>query len=1098
MASKNRTANPLLLAFIIPLTLACLWTLTPTYVKHNVNKDADAYAEKQLENIVAINQIDETREAALRDSFTNVFSEEIVKVNFVAFQEEAEQRAQDAFRSANAFDEATPWDAIAPKDSASIAAYEAQKVEASQALKAELLADSTNQAKVQSATEKAITQVTAYNSLNVEQANSIREGYARSYKDSVRDIEDNMFLIWNYKKVEAQSINLGLDLQGGLAVTLVIDQANALTKLATPTKQNEIREIVKKTDAEFKAGNEVDYLSVFQKVFEESTDEPMGSFFNTERLSTISNSSTTASVMSTLRSEMADMLDGAETILKTRIDQFGVASPEISKDKAQGHIYMELAGVDNPDRIQKLIEQSAELGFYNVIQPRERFGDEWTFERFLQPVDEAIKAQFAQDLNATSNDSLILVPLIDGNTMEPSSGYPSAAYIAEEHIAYFDEVIADNAIMKGITQDNYRVFRDKKPIDNNQDDAFDQGPKYYGVYVVEGSTSRITGDELTDAYQFLDPMNNEPAVNLSMNRKGAEIWADMTRKASLEVNEAEGRTAGFIAIVLDEKVISAPRSANEITGGGTQISGSMDVQEARDLSNILTAGKLDAQVQVTSSDFVGPTLGKRSMRSGLMSLAIGMGAIVVFMLLYYGGSGVIALAALILNLFYIISCLAGFGATLTLPGMAGIVLTVGMAVDANVIIFERIKEEVRKGKGYKLAIQDGFNRSYSAIIDANVTTFIVAFLLYKGGFGPVKGFAIVLMIGILTTLLAAVVIARIGFNYLSQRDRKVTFDTSLSKVFSAQKVYKFLSMRKISYAISGVLVAASIAAIVTQSFDLGVDFKGGRSYTVEFDQNIDATDVADKLEATLGKRPTVKTYGSEATLQITTSVENLDGVVLNDDAMAALLYGELETFYASPSASLDDFRQDYIKGTSMIETSVADDIRKSAVFGGSIGVLLIFVYIFIRFRKWQFGFGAIAAILHDALIILGLFAILKTVMPFSMEMNRNIIAALLTIIGYSINDTVVVFDRIREYITERPKTSLEENVNEAVSSTLSRTLMTSVTTLLVVLILFFFGGPDLKSLSFALIVGIVVGTYSSIFVATPLAVDFLKRQEANK
>ena len=1097
MASKNRTANPLLLAFIIPLTLACLWTLIPTYVKYSVNKDADAYAEKQLENIVAINQIDEAREAVLRDSFETIFSQDIIRVNYVALQQGAERQAQAAFRLANNVPDEFAWDAIELNDSAS-KAYESQKAEILQTLQSELLADSANQAKVQNATEKALAQATAYNSLNVEQANTIREGYARSYKDSVRDIEDNLFLIWNYKKVEAQSISLGLDLQGGLAVTLVIDQADALAKLATPTKQTEIREIIKKADAEFKAGNEVDYLTVFQKVFEESTDEPMGSFFNTERLSTISNSSTTASVISTLRNEMADMLDGAETILKTRIDQFGVASPEISKDKTQGHIYMELAGVDNPDRIQKLIEQSAELGFYNVIQPRERFGDQWTFERFLEPVDEAIKAQFTQELNTTSNDSLILVPLIDGNTMEPSTGYPSAAYIAEEHIAYFDEVIADKAIMKGITQDNYRIFRDKKPIDNNQDDAFEQGPKYYGVYVVEGSTSRITGDELTDAYQFLDPMNNEPAVNLSMNRKGAEIWADMTRKASLEVNEAEGRTAGFIAIVLDEKVISAPRSANEITGGGTQISGSMDVQEARDLSNILTAGKLDAQVQVTSSDFVGPTLGKRSMRSGLMSLAIGMGAIVVFMLLYYGGSGVIALAALILNLFYIISCLAGFGATLTLPGMAGIVLTVGMAVDANVIIFERIKEEVRKGKGYKLAIQDGFNRSYSAIIDANVTTFIVAFLLYKGGFGPVKGFAIVLMIGILTTLLAAVVIARIGFNYLSQQDRKVTFDTSLSKVFSAQKVYKFLSMRKISYAISGVLVAASIAAIVTQSFDLGVDFKGGRSYTVEFDQNIDATDVADKLEAKLGKRPTVKTYGSEATLQITTSVENLDGVALNDDAMAALLYGELETFYASPSASLDDFRQDYIKGTSMIETSVADDIRKSAVFGGSIGVLLIFVYIFIRFRKWQFGFGAIAAILHDALIILGLFAILKTVMPFSMEMNRNIIAALLTIIGYSINDTVVVFDRIREYITERPKTALEENVNEAVSSTLSRTLMTSVTTLLVVLILFFFGGPDLKSLSFALIVGIIIGTYSSIFVATPLAVDFLKRQEGNK
>jgi len=1056
MASKNRTANPLLLAFIIPLTLACLWTLIPTYVKYKVNKDAEAYAEKKWENELTFYQFDDNQKEALVDSLTNLVKDSIQRGN----REEIEKI-----------------------------------VGASSQEKLETFIAQEN-IDVQAKVDEKIADLESLSNPSAEYKNEKIEGYKTYYKDSLRKSKDNVFLVWDYEEVEQQSISLGLDLQGGLAITLVVDKADALTKLATPTKTSEIQEIVKKTDEEFESSNADDYLTVFQKVFEEEKDDPMGGYFNTDRLSSISNSSSNNEVITVLREEIGLMLDGAETILKTRIDQYGVASPEISKDQDQGHIYMELAGADNPERVKRLIEQSAELGFFNVVQPRTKFDDNKTyaFYKFIEPIDIELKSR---NPSLAQDTAYVLSPLFT-NEKEPASGYPNTAFVSEKNLAELDAILADKEFMSRITQNSYSIFRDKEPFNADQENALQKEEAFYGIYVVEGSTSQISGEELTKAYQFLDPMNNEPAVNLSMNSKGAETWAAMTRKASLEVDEANGFTAGFIAIVLDDKVISAPRSANEITGGGTQISGSMTVQEARDLANILTAGKMDAKVEVTSSNFIGPTLGKRSMNSGIMSLAIGMGAIILFMLMYYGGSGVIALAALILNLFYIISCLAGFGATLTLPGMAGIVLTVGMAVDANVIIFERIKEEIRKGKGYKLAIQDGFNRSYSAIIDANVTTFIVAFLLYKGGFGPVKGFAVVLMIGILTTLLAAVVIAKIGFNYLSQQDRQVTFNTTLSKAFSTQKIYAFLSMRKVTYAISGALIVASIAAITTQSFDLGVDFKGGRSYTVEFDQNIDATDVADKLEAKLGKRPMVKTYGSESTLQITTSVQEIDGAKINDSIMAGVLFTELGSFYSSPSESIDAFREDRISGTSMIETSVAEDIRKSAVYGGTIGVLLIFIYIFIRFRKWQFGFGAIAAILHDALIILGLFAILKSVMPFSMEMNRNIIAALLTIIGYSINDTVVVFDRIREYITERPKTALEDNVNEAVSSTLSRTLMTSITTLLVVLILFFFGGPDLKSLSFALIVGIVVGTYSSIFVATPLAVDFLKRKEANK
>ncbi|NRB63739.1 MAG: protein translocase subunit SecD, partial [Saprospiraceae bacterium] len=586
-----------------------------------------------------------------------------------------------------------------------------------------------------------------------------------------------------------------------------------------------------------------------------------------------------------------------------------------------------------------------------------------------------------------------------------------------------------------------------------------------------------------------DAMSNEMVVSLRMDNTGAKIWGQMTTAAAQNGNRE-------IAILLDDEVVSAPRVNEPILTGSSSISGNFTLQDAEDLANILEIGKLPAETTIIQKSVVGPSLGQENINKSIRALVIGFLLVLGFMIVYYGGAGVIAIAALFLNLFFIFGALASIGTVLTLPGIAGIVLTIGMAVDANVIIFERVREELREGKSTLMAITDGFKNSYSAIIDANVTTILTAMVLAYFGLGPIKGFAVVLIIGVLSSLFTAVLVGRLIFDWWTGKGRSISFNTGLSKGAFANLTIDWLGKRKIAYGISGVLLILSIGSFFVRGFELGVDFKGGYSYTVSFDES-ETVAVADLRETLTGffdgSTPVVKAVDTDNTYNIVTDyqVDNTD-----ENAPAIVLAALTEGVNAVTSAELNaeqfqnpDGIGTHITSSSKVGPTIADDIKQSALYAGIFALLLIFLYIFIRFSKWQYSLGAVAALFHDSIIVLGLFSMFHGVLPFNLEIDQAFIAAILTVIGYSINDTVVVFDRIREFMNHYTKKSKHEVINMAINSTVSRTVITSLTTLLVVLILFVFGGTSIKGFALALLIGIIVGTYSSIFVATPVMSD---------
>ena len=552
--------------------------------------------------------------------------------------------------------------------------------------------------------------------------------------------------------------------------------------------------------------------------------------------------------------------------------------------------------------------------------------------------------------------------------------------------------------------------------------------------------------------------------------------------------EEDGKS---IAVTLDNKVFSAPRSNGKISGGRTQISGSFTLEEAQDLANILKSGKLDVKLNIPQEAVVGASMGKDSIRAGITSLTIGFLLVILFMILYYSGAGIIANIALIVNLVLIMGALTSLKAALTLPGIAGIVLTIGMAVDANVIIYERIREELRKGKGLRLAVSDGFSHSYSAIIDANVTTLIAGLVLVYFGAGPTKGFAVVLIIGIVASFISAVFLSRLIFDWWLSKGKTISFSNSFSSNILTNTNYDFIGKRKMFYAISSLVILLGLVSIFTKGFELGVDFKGGRAYVIEFDQPVSTDAVREKLAVVFGEESTVKKYDVDSKVQITTAYKIEDNAKEVDNEITTKLYEGLKGFYKNAPTE-EDFAVKSILQKNKVDTSIADDIKVSAYEAGTIGAILIFLYILIRFRKWQYGAGAILAVIHDVMVMLSVFSIFFGLLPFSLEIEQKFIAAILTIIGYSINDTVVVFDRVREYLNEHPAKDFKTNVNDAINGTLSRTLMTSFTTLIVVLLMFLIGGTAIKGFSFALLIGIFVGTYSSIFIASAILVDTTK------
>ncbi|MEL6719218.1 MAG: protein translocase subunit SecD, partial [Bacteroidota bacterium] len=819
--------------------------------------------------------------------------------------------------------------------------------------------------------------------------------------------------------------------------------------------------------------------------------------------------STDGEVERILRTQADQTVNLTFEMLKQRIDKLGVTQPNVSLDAARDLITVELPGIDNPERARGFLVAAAALEFWDTyrltdgnlqssfitaIQQMSSTNGEREIEEI---VPNYVKDSLGNDTETIASiDTFYKDPTIDAPLQ--LGGYGAVLGLADKYNKKkVTDFLADEKNRSLFPRDLKFVWS-REPVQlQNQEDDEEGFYELYGVKVPRGGVAPLEGDVVTSASADPDPQSGEMQVSLNMDQQGAKTWAAITTRAAQNGNRE-------VAIVLDNEVVSAPGVNGPIPGGRSSISGSFSTQEAQDLASILEVGKLPARTQIIQESLVGPSLGAENIRKSITAIAIGFALVFIFMLLYYGGGGVVSVIALLLNLIFIFGSLASFGAVLTLPGIAGIVLTIGMAVDANVIIYERIREELREGKSLKVAVRDGFQNSYSAILDANVTTFITAMILNYFGLGPIKGFAVVLMIGVVSSVFTAVFVGRLMVEWWVNKDRPMSFWTGFSKNAFANVNVDWLGKRKLAYIISGTLIVLGIASMLTKGFELGVDFKGGYSSNIQFEETIDVD--VETLRSALttsleGSSLVVKEVDTDNTYNVVTDylISSTDTTASNQ-VMMKLFEGA--NAVAGGSLDFNNFKNPAGTGTYVISSSkvgptIADDIKNSAIWASVFALLAIFLYIAIRFgrgfgkQQIAYPLGAVAALFHDVLIVMGLFSLLHGLLPFSMEIDQAFIGAILTVIGYSINDTVVVFDRIREFMNQYTNRTKEEIVNMAVNSTISRTVITSLTTLLVVAILFFFGGTSTKGLSLALLIGILVGTYSSVFVATPIMSDVM-------
>lgn len=953
---------------------------------------------------------------------------------------------------------------------------------------------------------------------------NILKGKKRYFLDSVsNETVLNLGLFkYNYRECQDRKLKLGLDLRGGVSMVLELSEDELLKKLSNNNPDPAFNKAIKEAVAAGSNSNE-SFIKRFQRAYETANpNAKLAAIFGSVQNynGKINFSSSNRDVINVLSKDIEEAEKSTYNVLKTRLDQFGVGSTNISQEANSGRIIVEMPGVDDPARIRKILSQTAQLEFWDTYENDEVISmlvkaDEdlgsvlFNNESVATDIDTtaAATADVKDTTNALSNllsttksttkkDSSFLNPIRSKlQLMVSQEGRPQEGPIVG--MALGRDTAKINAYL-AMPQAANNFSRDLKFMWGAK--PFNDAGNAYALYAIKVNPSMpdapLNGDAITNANSGFDPTSGTPQVDLTMNAVGASTWERMTEQAAAGTVNGQPRKK-CIAIVMDDRVFSAPRVQNKISGGRSQITGINDIQEAADLANILKSGKLETKTNIVEEQVVGPSLGKEAIRAGLLSLLAAFVIVMLFMLAYYTSSALIAIASVILNMFLIVGCLAAFGASLTLPGLAGVVLTLAMAVDANVIINERIREEIRKGKGLLKAIEDGYRHSLSAIFDGNITTFIVAVILMFFGLGPIKGFAVTLLIGVLTTLFTAVGVSWTLFDLFTKRNKELKFGTAWSmKVFDHLN-FDFMGKRKLFYTISAVAFAVSLIGILAIGFDYGVDFQGGRSFVVKFDKEVSTTQITQALEKTFGNKPLVKTYGSNSQIQITTAyLINKQGQDI-DRAVEAKLYDGIAPFFAE-KPSMETFVTKNIKSVTTVQSSVADDIRNSAWLAGILGTLGIFLYIFLRFAKIEYAIGAIVALLHDPVIVLGLFAWLRHIMPFSLEIDQHVVAAVLTLLGYSINDTVIVFDRIREYLKIHPSTGLTENVNNAINSTLSRTLITSFVTELAVITLFLFGGDSIRQFSFALMVGVAIGTYSSIYIAAPIVVDLMLRRENKK
>ena len=946
---------------------------------------------------------------------------------------------------------------------------------------------------------------------------SIRRESNRWYIDSIS--AEKVYFGYTYKDVKEKEINLGLDLKGGMNVMLQVQLEDLIKALSDNNQSPEFAQALALAK-ERSVNSRADFITLFAEAWNEvGNGIPLAQIFGTYEMNNKINSTTSdAEVISVIREEAESAIANSFNVLRNRIDRFGVTQPNIQQLGNSGRILIELPGVKEPERVRKLLQGTASLEFWATYENSEIYP-------FLQEANETLAGLLTEENGQAQT------------AVEQTKDTGAAEDILSEEITAAEEESADdeafrkanplfaalqpavyNGRLAGGACIGYASYADTAKINTwlhmpqiqslfpaefkamwtvKPSQAFPGGNIYELVAI--RSTSRdgkapLDGGVVTDARVQYGNSGGNPEVSMSMNAEGANIWARMTK-------DNIGRQ---IAIVLDGMVYSYPVVNTEITGGSSSITGNFDLEEAEDLANVLKSGKLPAPATIIQEQIVGPSLGSESINAGLISFAIAFLLVLIYMFAFYHGAGLIADAALLCNVLLLLGSLVSFGAVLTLPGIAGLVLTLGMAVDANVIIYERIKEEIRSGKGLSKAVADGYSNAYSAIIDGQVTTILTGIVLFVFGSGPVQGFATTLIIGIITSVLTSIFISRIIIDDRLAKGKNITFSNKFTRNFLQNTTVDFLSKRKFTYVLSGVIVVASILSICIKGFTYGVDFTGGRTFVVRFDQPVQAEEVRDAAVATFDGAVEVKQFGGESQMKITTQYKVEDESTEADAEVEEMLYNSLKGFFKE-DITFDEFRSTLENPNGIISSdkvgpTMANDMKRAAIIAVIIALFVIFAYIAVRFKNWTWGLGGVVGLAHTAIIVIGFFSFFSGILPFTLDVDQTFIAAILTIIGYAINDTVVIFDRIREYKTLHPKMDFRINANQALNSTLSRTMNTSLTTLIVMIAIAIFGGEVIRGMAVALCLGIAIGTYASIFIATPIMYDTTmavkKKQEA--
>ena len=907
---------------------------------------------------------------------------------------------------------------------------------------------------------------------------------------------------YTYGDIKDRAINLGLDLKGGINATLEVSVKDILIGLANGSKEPTFNQALEKA-SEMQKNDSGSYFDLFIKAFNEQDKIKLGDpkIFGNKALSDLINfKMTNEEIAPVLRKQVDASIGTAFKVLRNRIDRFGVTQPNIQRIGNTGRILIELPGAKDIERVKTLLTGTAKLQFWEVFTNQELFGFLLEANQKLADVikPDVVKEEETKETDGAEDDVDKLLngekdketlkaenPLISILSLNQSQASP---VLGSARISDVDKITTylKRTDVRSLLSPELRYAKFVWDLPAKGSDIVN----LYALKSNRNDEAPIEGDVISSARQDFSMGTANPEISMTMKGAATKKWAKMTEK----------NIGKFVAVVLDNRVYTAPRVSGKIAGGRTSITGQFSVEEAKDVANALQSGKLPAAARIIQAEIVGPSLGQEAIDSGIMSFLLALALILLWMIFYYGKAGIYTDIALLLNMLFVFGVLTAFGAVLTLPGIAGIVLTIGMSVDANVLIYERIKENLANGMTLKEGVAEGYKGSLPSILDANITTFLTGLVLFSFGSGPIKGFAYTLMVGIATSLFSAIYVSRLFVEWqISKGKDSLSFDTNITKNWFKNIDINFLKKRKATYVISGTLVVIGFISLMTQGLNYGVDFTGGRTYTVRFVEEVKSADVSATLKDAFGKSsaPEVKTYGGNNQLKITTKYKIDETSIEVDNEIQEILFNKLKPLLTK-GLTLEKFKvgsevqTEGIMESMQVGPTIADDIKSDALGAVFGSLFIVFMYILFRFRKWQFSLGAVFAVFHDVLIVLGVFSLLHKFLPFE-EINQSFIAAILTVVGYSLNDTVVIFDRIREFSNAHENWKLDKVVNRALSSTLGRTINTSLTTLVTLLAIFLFGGDSIKGFMFAMIIGVLVGTYSSLFIATPVMYDSIMK-----